>query len=134
MVDVTRALLDELMGKERDAPLHERSNRKIVFSDDDVCKHELVGVCPNQLFKNTRSDLGELLWLLCVAAGEGRLTAVHAPGRVRKRRCCCTALHCTALHCTAWRIDVSYAPGFHPKHCNSIRSINRSSSSNSSSG
>jgi hypothetical protein len=61
MVDVTRALLDELMGKQRDAPLDQRSNRKIAYSDPDVCKHELVSVCPNQLFKNTRSDLGELV-------------------------------------------------------------------------
>lgn len=59
MVDAMRAMLDELMGKERDAPLAERSNRKIVFSDKDVCKYDLVSVCPHQLFTNTRSDLGE---------------------------------------------------------------------------
>jgi hypothetical protein len=58
MTDAFRAMLDELMGKERDAPLHERSNRKIVFSDPDVCKHDLAAVCPHQLFKNTKSDLG----------------------------------------------------------------------------
>jgi hypothetical protein len=58
MTDAFRAMLDELMGKERDAPLHERSNRKVVFSDADVCKYELVSVCPHQLFKNTKSDLG----------------------------------------------------------------------------
>jgi RNA-binding protein Luc7-like 2 len=58
MTDAFRAMLDELMGKERDAPLHERSNRKVVFTDSDVCKYELVSVCPHQLFKNTKSDLG----------------------------------------------------------------------------
>lgn len=58
MVDAFRAQLDELMGKHRDAPLHERSGKKTNFSDPEVCKYELVAVCPNQLFKNTRSDLG----------------------------------------------------------------------------
>lgn len=59
MVDAFRSMLDELMGKERDAPLHARSNRKILFSDRDVCKFELAAVCPHRLFTNTRSDLGE---------------------------------------------------------------------------
>lgn len=98
-MDMTRALLDELMGKERDVPLEKRSNRERRFDDDDVgvphvpqphppclfsrsptarrpsltvllvaprccgwiqvCKHDLCGLCPYSLFKNTRSDLGE---------------------------------------------------------------------------
>eukprot|EP00954_Amorphochlora_amoebiformis_P022913 1356678-Amorphochlora_amoeboformis.AAC.2 len=29
------------------------------FWDDDVCKYFLVGLCPYDLFKNTKSDLGE---------------------------------------------------------------------------
>jgi hypothetical protein len=57
-MDAIRGMLDELMGKERDAPLHERAVKQIDFSDPDVCKYELASVCPNQLFKNTRSDLG----------------------------------------------------------------------------
>ena len=57
-MDAIRGMLDELMGKARDAPLHERSVKQINFHDADVCKHELASVCPNQLFRNTRSDLG----------------------------------------------------------------------------
>lgn len=53
-----RGLLDELMGKERDVPVHLRTNRVRKFYDDDVCKHFLVGICPYSLFKNTKSDLG----------------------------------------------------------------------------
>ncbi len=54
-----RAMLDELMGKERNVPLTQRSNRKIHYDDPTVCKYALAGLCPNGLFKNTRSDLGE---------------------------------------------------------------------------
>ena len=61
MVDATRAMLDELMGKERNVPLSQRVNRKIRFSDADVCKHDLAAFCPNRLFPNTRSDLG-MVW------------------------------------------------------------------------
>ncbi|GIL60837.1 hypothetical protein Vafri_15357 [Volvox africanus] len=58
MVDAMRAMLDELMGKERNVPLGQRSNRRIRFDDPTVCKYALAGLCPNGLFKNTRSDLG----------------------------------------------------------------------------
>ncbi|GLC50651.1 hypothetical protein PLESTB_000403500 [Pleodorina starrii] len=58
MVDAMRAMLDELMGKERNVPLGQRSNRRIHFDDPTVCKYALAGLCPNGLFKNTRSDLG----------------------------------------------------------------------------
>ncbi len=59
MTDAMRAMLDELMGKERDVPLDKRTNRKMQFNDPEVCKYELVACCPNQLFVNTRSNLGE---------------------------------------------------------------------------
>ena len=58
MVDATRALLDELMGKERNVPLVERSNRELTFSSPEVCKYAIVGLCPYGLFRNTKSDLG----------------------------------------------------------------------------
>eukprot|EP00884_Botryococcus_braunii_P012728 jgi/Botrbrau1/21456/Bobra.0216s0064.1 len=58
MVDAMRAMLDELMGRERDVPLDERTNRGYKFSDPEVCKHALAGLCPYGLFKNTKSDLG----------------------------------------------------------------------------
>jgi hypothetical protein len=60
MVDAMRAMLDELMGKERDVPLEERTNRGYTFSDKEVCKYALAGLCPYGLFKNTKSDLGML--------------------------------------------------------------------------
>ncbi len=56
-----RAMLDELMGKERNVPLDKRSNKRLRFDDPDICKYALAGLCPFGLFKNTRSDLGELL-------------------------------------------------------------------------
>ncbi len=60
MVDAVRAMLDELMGKERDVPLSHRSSKKIDYTDPSVCKYALVACCPNQLFINTKSALGEL--------------------------------------------------------------------------
>eukprot|EP01025_Chloroclados_australasicus_P009168 TRINITY_DN13523_c0_g2_i1.p1 TRINITY_DN13523_c0_g2~~TRINITY_DN13523_c0_g2_i1.p1 ORF type:complete len:360 (-),score=42.11 TRINITY_DN13523_c0_g2_i1:384-1370(-) len=52
------SILDELMGKERNVPLNQRSGRAIKFSDPEVCKYQLCGLCPYKLFKNTKSDLG----------------------------------------------------------------------------
>jgi RNA-binding protein Luc7-like 2 len=57
-MDAQRVVLDGMMGAERDVPLARRSNRQLHFTDPGVCKFELAGVCPNQLFTNTRSDLG----------------------------------------------------------------------------
>ncbi|KAL6748790.1 hypothetical protein V8C86DRAFT_3015992 [Haematococcus lacustris] len=58
MVDAMRAMLDELMGKERDVPLPMRSQRAMRWDDPLVCKYQLCGLCPSRLFKNTKSDLG----------------------------------------------------------------------------
>lgn len=52
-----KALLDELMGKNRDAAPNERV-RTTHWSDDEVCKFYLAGLCPHDLFTNTRVDLG----------------------------------------------------------------------------
>ena len=79
-MDATRALLDELMGKDRNLLPNEKPKRTVQFSDPEVCKHFLVGsfvfpnptsettkthflfsllaFCPNDLFINTKSDLG----------------------------------------------------------------------------
>jgi len=57
-MDVTRALLDELMGKDRNARSAERVNHEVHFSDPDICKFYICGFCPNELFTNTKSDLG----------------------------------------------------------------------------
>ena len=53
-----KSLLDQLMGEERDVPLEKRKNRKRHFSDPEVCKYYICGLCPYQLFKTTKSDLG----------------------------------------------------------------------------
>lgn len=50
------AMLDALMGRDRNELPSER--QEFHFSDADVCKHYLVGLCPSTLFTNTKSDLG----------------------------------------------------------------------------
>ena len=42
-MDETRALLDQLMGRERDIPVDKRTNRARRVSDDDICKPYLCG-------------------------------------------------------------------------------------------
>lgn len=42
-MDETRALLDQLMGRERDVPVAKRTNRARRVSDDDICKPFLCG-------------------------------------------------------------------------------------------
>lgn len=42
-MDETRALLDQLMGRERDVPVAKRTNRKRRYYDDDICKFYLCG-------------------------------------------------------------------------------------------
>nr|XP_009861643.1 luc7-like protein 3 isoform X2 [Ciona intestinalis] len=51
------AMLDELMGKNRNAAPDDKTS-EIHFSDEEICKHFLCGFCPAELFTNTRSDLG----------------------------------------------------------------------------
>jgi RNA-binding protein Luc7-like 2 len=59
-MDEQRALLDALMGKERDLPVEQQEKVKKKFSDRSVCKYFICGLCPyHELFKNTKSDLGE---------------------------------------------------------------------------
>lgn len=60
-----RALLDQLMGGERDVRLDERTGRTKQFSDADVCKFALCGICPYQIFKGTKSDLGACSFRRC---------------------------------------------------------------------
>ena len=50
-------LLDELMGKNRNVAPGARINA-VRFDDEDVCKYMLCGLCPHDLFVNTRADLG----------------------------------------------------------------------------
>jgi len=50
--------LDQLMGKDRNAPLFSRGKKKESLNDKPVCKHFLVAFCPHDLFPNTKADLG----------------------------------------------------------------------------
>jgi RNA-binding protein Luc7-like 2 len=47
------------MGKERNKPLAEREDKPLRYYDREVCKYNLCGLCPNMLFTNTKSYLGE---------------------------------------------------------------------------
>ena len=83
------------MGRDRDVPATQRSNKKVDFRDDAVCKYALVACCPHQLFVNTKSALGEG-WRLHPAA-------VQLPWRLPPRRARC------------WLHGARCAP--HVQHC-----------------
>ena len=55
-MDAQRKLLDSLMGKNRNGDI---ANTTKHFTDGDVCKNYLCGLCPNDLFGNTKMDCGE---------------------------------------------------------------------------
>jgi len=55
-MDAQRALLDSLMGAQRNHDMDERERKS--WKDSDVCKHFLVGFCPYELFLGTKSDIG----------------------------------------------------------------------------
>lgn len=56
--DSFRSILDQLMGSDRDLLPEQKSGRQMHFSDDKVCKFYICGLCPHELFTNTKSDLG----------------------------------------------------------------------------
>jgi len=58
-MDHIRKELDQLMGKDRNKPLHHKEDRQEHFSDPDVCKFYLVAFCPHDLFPNTKADMGK---------------------------------------------------------------------------
>ena len=57
-MDHIREELDQLMGKDRNYPLHVRLQMRDHFNDADVCKFNLLGFCPHDLFPNTKHDQG----------------------------------------------------------------------------
>jgi hypothetical protein len=67
MTDAMAAMLDELMGKTRNANKEEQG-KKMAFNDPDVCQYALAGLCPYTLFSNTKSDLGAFLRIPSIAA------------------------------------------------------------------
>lgn len=55
-MDEQRMLLDSLMGINRN---NDRKNEVILdFRDERVCKFYLVGMCPHEMFLNTKQDMG----------------------------------------------------------------------------
>lgn len=57
MVSIMRQKLDILMGKNRNGT-YKTEQEKELYTDPDVCKFNLISVCPNELFPYTRFDLG----------------------------------------------------------------------------
>jgi RNA-binding protein Luc7-like 2 len=58
MTDAMAAMLDELMGKQRNVADKDAQQMKLHYDDPDVCQFALAGLCPYTLFSNTKSDLG----------------------------------------------------------------------------
>jgi hypothetical protein len=86
-MDEARALLDQLMGKDRDKPPEQRRARH--FSDPDVCKHFLCGgKCSHRAA--TRQFVG--------------VTAAAVASCVASATVCCPAPFLRSLHFGAnWR-------------------------------
>eukprot|EP01121_Diplochlamys_sp_Union-15-3_P003207 TRINITY_DN1305_c0_g1_i1.p1 TRINITY_DN1305_c0_g1~~TRINITY_DN1305_c0_g1_i1.p1 ORF type:complete len:311 (-),score=44.34 TRINITY_DN1305_c0_g1_i1:55-987(-) len=57
-MNATRALLDELMGNDRDLHPSEKKKKDLRFYDPEICKYYICSFCPHDLFTNTKSDLG----------------------------------------------------------------------------
>lgn len=57
-MDATRALLDQLMGKDRNLAVDEKSKHRLRYDDAQVCQYFNIMFCTNELFVNTKSDLG----------------------------------------------------------------------------
>ncbi|TGZ59041.1 hypothetical protein CRM22_009294 [Opisthorchis felineus] len=72
-----KALLDELMGKNRNACNGENASGPH-WSDEDVCKYFLCGFCPHDLFVNTKTDLGP-----CTRTHDDRMKDAYK----RSKRC-----------------------------------------------
>ncbi|KAJ1722330.1 splicing factor [Coemansia erecta] len=72
MTDMARQLLQELMGQYQDS-----GNR---YTDANVCKDHLVDFCPNQLFTNTKADLGQ-----CDLVHDDRLKSAYQKSTDRGR-------------------------------------------------
>ncbi|KAJ1946913.1 splicing factor [Linderina macrospora] len=72
MTDMARQLLQELMGEYQDTGKS--------YTDADVCKNYLVSFCPNQLFTNTKDDLGQ-----CTLIHDDRLRTSYQQSSDRGR-------------------------------------------------
>jgi len=52
------AMLDELMGRNRNYDPNDANAKELKWSDNTVCRYYLVQFCPHELFTNTKADLG----------------------------------------------------------------------------
>jgi len=84
-MDSTRALLDQLMGKDRNLTAEERPKRRKRWDDEDVCPYYLNGFCPHDLFTNTKSDLGP-----CPKEHNNNLKQLFSAESYEKRQRCQT--------------------------------------------
>ncbi|EEF51557.1 luc7-like protein 3 [Ricinus communis] len=58
-MDLQRAMLDELMGADRNLTEEQRKDYKeITWDSKEVCPYYMARFCPHDLFVNTKSDLG----------------------------------------------------------------------------
>jgi hypothetical protein len=65
-MDEARAMLDQLMGKTRNlSDVQKDTIYKIHFSDEQVCKYYLCGLCPYIAFTGTKSDMGKCPYPIC---------------------------------------------------------------------
>jgi hypothetical protein len=65
-MDEARAMLDQLMGKTRNLSDTQKDTiYKIHFSDEQVCKYYLCGLCPYIAFHGTKSDMGKCPYPIC---------------------------------------------------------------------
>jgi len=54
-----KEILDQLMGKYRNDVSTGNKKRKLLkYDDKEICPFFLTGLCPHELFRNTKSDLG----------------------------------------------------------------------------
>mmetsp|Transcript_6135 Transcript_6135/g.9249 ORF Transcript_6135/g.9249 Transcript_6135/m.9249 type:complete len:473 (-) Transcript_6135:168-1586(-) len=65
-MDEARAMLDQLMGKTRNLSETQKDTvQQLHFSDDQVCKYFLCGLCPYIAFNSTKSDMGKCPYPIC---------------------------------------------------------------------
>jgi len=57
-MDDQRALLDQLMGKDRNRSLDSDPTEKLKWNDKQICSFFLLGFCPYQLLTNSKADIG----------------------------------------------------------------------------
>ncbi|XP_065165898.1 luc7-like protein 3 [Atheta coriaria] len=73
------ALLDELMGRNRNVAPNEKG-KKLNWEDSEYCKYYLVKFCPHDLFVNTRADLG-----VCTKIHDEEVKKLFAEGKSFKK-------------------------------------------------